>query len=175
MAVIETETKPETFPVTFNMPKQRVWDLLCCGMESGSYGSFTIIGYGPRAADPPDGESRWCETNECERPECHRCNPIQGCTDHDKCQEDRYGEAFRGYGEFPHIETPFQGGAVLLKDRYGDSETVYRLDREALQRGLKIMGEKYPHLMGDFVNENEDAITGDAFIQCALLGEIVYG
>ena len=41
--------------------------------------------------DLPDGEPRWCESNECEREGCHRCNPVQGCEDHDKCQEpDRY-------------------------------------------------------------------------------------
>jgi hypothetical protein len=136
MTIVETET----FPVIFNMPKQRVWDLLCCGMESGCYGSFEIQGYDPRVTLNSDSD-----------------------------------EEFPGYGEYPHIDTPFKGGAVLIKDKYGDKEEVYRLDREALQRGLKVMGEKYPHLMAQFVNTNEDAIVGDAFVQCALLGEIVYG
>jgi hypothetical protein len=136
MIIVETET----FPVTFNMPKQRVWDLLCCGMESGSYGSFEIQGYEPRAKLDSDSE-----------------------------------QEFRGYGEYPHIDTPFQGGAVLMKDKYGDEPTVYRLTLDALKRGLKILGEKYPHMMADFINENEDVITGDAFIQCALLGYCIYG
>jgi len=122
-----TPKKIETpFKVAFDVPQQRVWDLLCCGMESGSYGSFIIEDY----------------ENEC--------------------------------GPYRHIDTPFNGGTILLKDKYGDSEEVYRLDREALQRGLTIMAERYPSHMSDFINENEDAVTGDVFIQCALLGEIVY-
>lgn len=130
MAIIEQQ-KPVMFPVTFNVPQQRVWDLLCCGIESGSYGSFTITGYEPA---PNQDEL-----------------------------------------EYPHIDTPFHGGAILMRDKYGDEPTVYRLTMDALKRGLTIMGEKYPHLMAQFVNENEDVITGDAFVQCALLGEIVYG
>lgn len=123
----------QTFPVSYNVPLQRVKDLVCTGMESGSYGSFQIVGY-----DPVDiGE----------HPQC----------------------AYR------HIDTPFLNGAILMQDKYGDEPTVYRLTLDALKRGLTIMGEKYPHLMADFINENEDVITGDAFIQCALLGEIVYG
>jgi len=130
----ETEKKEEfwvTIPIKFT--KQRVWDLLCCGMESGSYGSFTIIGY---------------------EPENIRDTP--GCS-------------------YAHIDTPFLGGTILMKDKWGDSEDVYRLDREALESGLTIMGEKYPRHMSDFINEGEDVITGDVFIQCALLGDIVYG
>ena len=49
------------------------------------------------------------------------------------------------------------------------------LDGDAVQRGLQTMAEKYPRHWGDFIRENEDAITGDVFIQCCLLGEVVYG
>jgi hypothetical protein len=115
------------FTVTVNIPEQRVNDLVCAGMESGCYGSFTIVGY--------ENES----------------------------------------GPYRHIDTPFKGGTILMQDKYGDEPTVYRLDLAALKKGLQILGEKYPHLMSDFVNENEDAITGDAYIQCCLLGDIVYG
>ena len=144
---VETKPTMETFLVSFNMPQKRVWDLLCCGMESGSYGSFTIVGYEAMVE-------------------------VEAATPEEAAEK---ASGFAGYGLYPYIDTPFNGGTVLMKDKYGDKEEVYRLDREALQRGLKVMGEKYPHLMGDFINENEDAITGDAFIQCALLGEIVYG
>jgi len=128
------EEKKEEFWVTIpvKFTKQRVWDLLCCGMEGG-YGSFTIINYEPE--------------NIRDNPAC----------------------------EYPHIDTPFLGGTILMKDKYGDSEKVYRLDKEALARGLTVMGEKYPSHMANFMEENDDAITGDVFIQCALLGDIIYG
>lgn len=46
---------------------------------------------------------------------------------------------------------------------------------EALQRGLKIMAEKYPKHFADLVGENDDAMTHDVMVQCCLLGDIVYG
>lgn len=130
----DTKKKEEFWAtIPFKFSKQRVWDLLCCGMESGSYGTFTIVGY---------------------EPENIRDNP--GCS-------------------YAHIDTPFLGGTILMKDKYGDSEEVYRLDREALTRGLTVLGEKYPHHMAAFIQENDDVITGDSFVQCALLGDIIYG
>ncbi len=41
-------------------------------------------------------------------------------------------------------------------------------------KGFEIMAEKYPHHFGDFITENDDATTADVFLQCCLLGEIVY-
>lgn len=78
--------------------------------------------------------------------------------------------------EFLHLATPLsEHGALLMRDKYGDSDKLHRLDRAALQRGLDVMASKYPRLFADFLQENEDVITGTAFLQCCLLGEIVYG
>jgi len=130
--VVQDE-KDTTFSVTFKVPEQRIKDLICCGMESGGYGSFQIVGYDP-----------------------------ENISDHNAC-------------EYPHIDAPFLGGAVLMKDKYGDEPTVYRFDLEAVKRGLTIMGAKYPRQMTELVMEDEDAETGDVFLQCALLGEAIYG
>ena len=29
----------------------------------------------------------WCETNDCENPDCHRCFPRDGCIAHEKCED----------------------------------------------------------------------------------------
>jgi len=34
-----------------------------------------------------DGSGIFCESNECEATDCHRCFPRHGCEDHDKCGE----------------------------------------------------------------------------------------
>lgn len=49
------------------------------------------------------------------------------------------------------------------------------IDLRRLQTGATIMAEKYPQHFADILNENSDATTADVFIQCVLLGEIVYG
>lgn len=74
---------------------------------------------------------------------------------------------------YRHVDYPLTGGAVLCVTE--DDDETLRLDRAAIDRGLAVMAEKYPRHWGDFQRENEDAITGDVFIQCCLLGEVVYG
>jgi len=54
-------------------------------------------------------------------------------------------------------------------------KTPHTLDFAAIQRGFQVMAEKYPWHLAHFLEENEDAETGDVFLQCAVLGEIVYG
>lgn len=87
---------------------------------------------------------------------------------------DYIPEGIRGKCTYPHIEVPFHPGAAILLQEI-DGENVLRLDRAALERGLQIMAEKYPRHFANFAQEAEDAETGDVFIQCCVLGEIVYG
>ena len=82
---------------------------------------------------------------------------------------------------YKHIDYPLNdGGAVYIKvvDDYEDRDAInviYRLDYEACMRGLKIMQEKYPRHFANWISETDDAETGDVFIQCAVLGDVVYG
>lgn len=76
---------------------------------------------------------------------------------------------------FKHTDYPLTGGAVVITDCEQPNRGPWRLDGEAIQRGLKVMAEKYPRHWGDFVQENDDADTGDCFLQCCLFGEMVYG
>lgn len=76
---------------------------------------------------------------------------------------------------FPHMDYPLCGGAVLCVAHVEDEPETLTLDREAVDRGLTVMRAKYPHHWSSFVHEDEDAETGDVFIQCALLGDVVYG
>lgn len=76
---------------------------------------------------------------------------------------------------YKHVDYPLTGGAVICRDAEGEEEGTWTLDQAAIERGLKLMAEKAPRHWADFLAENEDADTGDCFIQMALLGEIVYG
>jgi hypothetical protein len=48
------------------------------------------------------------------------------------------------------------GGRLAVTDRYGDDE-YGEITRESLQRGLQILGEKYPHLLAQLVSGNYHA------------------
>ncbi len=127
---------------------ERIASLLCCAFEGG-------VGY-------------WCRIAEYDRPERH-----------EKYLDQRYTD-------WPLAE----GGAVYVQDHvdsYEEDEDGYfldddgerlpflKLDRAAIDRGMRIMADKYPYHFGRFMGDDEDAETGDVFLQCCLLGEITYG
>jgi len=67
-----------------------------------------------------------------------------------------------------------KGGAVILTTSQGDKKH-YQLDLETLERGLLVMATNYRRHFDDMINEQDDADTGDVFLQCCLFGELVYG
>lgn len=76
----------------------------------------------------------------------------------------------------PHIDDPCnEGGALMIGDLEEEKRKPIRLDLPAMQRGLQLMSEKYQHHFADFLAENDDAITGDVFLQLCLFGEVIYG
>lgn len=43
-----------------------------------------------------------------------------------------------------------------------------------IKAGLEIMATKYGHQFGEFMRDNEDAEVADVFLQCVVLGDVVY-
>lgn len=85
------------------------------------------------------------------------------------------GETKESLGiEFVHIELPFKGGSLTIGDLEASMPDKI-LDMKAIEKGLWIMAEKYPNHFSDFISENDDATTGDVFLQCCLYGEVVFG
>lgn len=74
-----------------------------------------------------------------------------------------------------------KGGSLTITDKeeYNPENDTYGkkyiLDLNTIKRGLEAMAEKYPGHFADFMQENDDADTGDVFLQCCLFGEIIYG
>jgi hypothetical protein len=77
---------------------------------------------------------------------------------------------------YQHIDYPLNAGGSLIITSYEDPDGIngvkaWRFDLEAAQRGLQLMAEKYPHHYADFMAENDDATTGDVFLQlCSVRG-----
>lgn len=70
-----------------------------------------------------------------------------------------------------------KGGTLIVEDLYaeeGDKDT-YELTLEGVKKGLEKMKEEYPRHWADLVEENDDLITGDCFLQLAVFGEWIYG
>lgn len=71
------------------------------------------------------------------------------------------------------------GKAVATYDLPTDDEGVGNgqavLDINALVRGAQTMAQKATPHFTDLVNETDDAITHDVFMQCVILGDVIYG
>jgi hypothetical protein len=75
------------------------------------------------------------------------------------------------------------GGTLVVYDEYemdnelNDNElpTKYALTLKDVRKGLRLMKKEYPSHYADLVEENDDAITGDVWLQLAVFGEVIYG
>ncbi len=79
---------------------------------------------------------------------------------------------------YKHIDFPMNtGGGVNIFVGEGGvkGREDYTLMLQDLQKGLEVMAKKYPGDFGRFIADNEDAETGDVFVQCALFGEVIFG
>ena len=75
---------------------------------------------------------------------------------------------------YPHLELPFKGGSLVIDSGEPDYNGKV-LDMAAVRRGLHLLADKYPKLWADFMQENEDADTGDVFLQLCLFGSVIFG
>jgi hypothetical protein len=100
----------------------------------------------------------------------------KGLFDNCDCCEDKWATAL------------LKGKGVVVYDLYdedaedfdGDISTFpetakHPLTIENVKKGLDVMRDKYPRHWADLVEENDDLITGDVWLQCAVFGELVYG
>jgi len=74
--------------------------------------------------------------------------------------------------EFWYLDLPLlEGGSLTIT---AEGQPPKKLDLESIQRGLKLLPEKCPRQWADFIAEDEDAITGDCFLQLCLYGEVLF-
>lgn len=77
-------------------------------------------------------------------------------------------------GFMKKYEYPFNmGGEVHIK--VCDDDKTYILNRAAIERGLTTMATKFSRHFNDFISENDDAETGDVFLQCCLFDDVIFG
>jgi hypothetical protein len=67
-----------------------------------------------------------------------------------------------------------RGGFLMVGDIEKDMPDAL-LDLGTIRSGLQVMAYSYPRHWHDFINDNEDAATGDVFLQCCLYGEVIFG
>lgn len=80
---------------------------------------------------------------------------------------------------YPYMDYPLNvGGELIIKEQEpenGKQADNLFLNLFTIKSGLETMAEKYPKHFADFLEENDDNDTADVFVQCALLGDVIYG
>lgn len=92
------------------------------------------------------------------------------------------------YREDKWAEALLHGKGVMVYDLYdedaedfdGDikefpASAKHHITIVEVQKGLELMRDEYPRHWADLVEENDDLITGDVFLQLAVFGEVIYG
>lgn len=91
-------------------------------------------------------------------------------------EPDEFPNRFDLNRVFKHVEYPTNpGGSLVIRDKEDDSRPDLVLNLDSIARGINVMAEKHPRHFAVFLSENDDAETGDVFLQCCLFGELVYG
>ena len=88
-----------------------------------------------------------------------------------ECREDKWAKAL------------MEGKGVVVYDNYemdselneGETPTKHYLTMDNVQKGLELMRDEYPRHYADLMEEEDDAITGDVWLQLAVFGELIYG
>lgn len=138
--------------VSFNSTVRlsRLADLLCNALEGGSNYWYTIEKF-----NKPESFELYCT---------------------EKLNESDKQEIFK------HLDYPVNpGGSIVVSDRkiveneVGGDITSTLIDKSRLTAGLELMSKLYPRHFANFMNEDDDAETGDVFLQCCVFGKLVYG
>jgi len=89
-----------------------------------------------------------------------------------ECCEDKWAKAL------------MHGKGVVVYDCYAldeaeteeeKAEARHEITIADVKKGLELMRDQYPHHYADLVEEEDDAITGDVWLQLAVFGELIYG
>jgi hypothetical protein len=136
---------PITVTTTHDISISQVRNLLCCALEGGSNYWYRI----DNQVLPPG-------------------------TVFDDFKEGGKAQDPENYWHWAQLIPTLEGGSLLISapgEQYGPRV----LNLEAIKRGLQLLADNHPAVFADVVDENEDAQTGDIFLQLCLFGEVILG
>jgi len=104
------------------------------------------------------------------------CCAIEGGSNYWCKYMDRMGGISPTQAEYRQ-DVPFvEGGWLEVTEDENEGEgRTFRLDLDAIKKGLQVFAVKYPRHFADFITQNDDATTGDVFLQCCCFGDAIYG
>ena len=95
----------------------------------------------------------------------------KGLFDDCECREDKWAKALM-HGKGVVVYDCYEMDSELNDD---EEPTKHYLTMDNVRKGLELMRDEYPRHYADLMEEEDDAITGDVWLQLAVFGELVYG
>lgn len=132
--------------VTMNLDDKKLYNLLCNALYDEW--NFRI----PTSEWTKLNEFWWSDANK----ENRKSNPTP-------CYEDKI---------WTYVKAS-DGHMVEFIDKEGGGWRV--MTWMCIMNGTNTMAEEYERHFMDVIMENDDAVTADVWLQCVLLGEVVYG
>jgi hypothetical protein len=74
--------------------------------------------------------------------------------------------------EIEGYKVPFYDGAEEYE--FEDMEYLGDLTLESIKEGIQLMAKDYAHLFNEFIEGDEDANTGDVWLQLCVMKDVVY-
>jgi hypothetical protein len=74
--------------------------------------------------------------------------------------------------EIEGYKVPFYDGADAYE--FEDMEYLGDLTLESIKEGIQLMAKDYAHLFNEFMEGNEDADTGDVWLQLCVMKDVVF-
>jgi len=131
---------------TINISDEKIRGILCCAFEGGTNYWLRIDGY--------------------------KLAPGLHFNDFRKGGKQQPKDNYWHWAELiPLVE----GCCLELSDCSGEGDGKWTLNRAKILAGIQVMATKYPKHFADWMQENDDADTGDVFLQCCIFGEMIYG
>lgn len=92
-----------------------------------------------------------------------------------ECREDKWATALlkgKGIMVYDCYDEDVDWGSELSE--FPES-AKHHLTIEDVKKGLELMRDQYPRHWADLVEQNDDAVTGDVWLQLATFGDLIYG
>lgn len=68
-----------------------------------------------------------------------------------------------------------EGGFFTLRDAEDEDADIQIVNRESINKGIKIFATQHPWHCANALLEDDDAETADVFIQCVAFGDVIFG
>lgn len=81
---------------------------------------------------------------------------------------------YEGNPRYLQVQLEEGGEIILSENEVGTQYKDKHLNLDTIEKGLHLFAENYPKDFDDFIKENEDASTGDIFLQLCLFGEVIF-